>query len=54
MREIDRGQYLRLLRSGEPIPEGELFAVFEEGLGVGMRNYHTLIKGGAKLLFLEG
>jgi hypothetical protein len=27
--------------------------VFEEGFGVGSRNYHTMIKNGTKVVFLE-
>lgn len=33
--------------------ENELYAVFEEGFGVGGRNYHTLIKNGTKIVLLE-
>lgn len=54
MREVEKREYLRLLRSSEALGEDELYAVFEEGFGVGSRNYQALIKQGTKLVFLEG
>lgn len=53
VREIEKREYLRLLRGSEALTENELYAVFEEGFGVGSRNYQTLIKNGTKVVFLE-